>query len=97
MKFSKPYFLVIWAINPENFVKKYWIVQKLDHLTCSKCLFGQFHGVGRTFRTLYFMPGALTGNENYIKLLLFHTHHLDVPCGTFEYFMSFTHIGYEPK
>ena len=42
----------------------------------------------------YFMPGALTGNETYIKLLLFHTHHL---IGTFEYFVSFTHIGYEPK
>ena len=25
--------------DPENFVKKYWVVQKLDHLTCSKCLF----------------------------------------------------------
>ena len=44
----------------------------------------------------YFMPGAPTRNENYIKLLLFHTHHLTVSCGTFEYFMSFTHIGYEP-
>ena len=40
MKFCKPYFLVIWfGIDPENFVKKYCIVQKLDHLTCSKCLF----------------------------------------------------------
>ena len=45
----------------------------------------------------YFMPGALTGNENYIKLLQFHTHHLTVSCGKFEYFVSFTHIGYEPK
>ena len=26
-------------LNPENFVNKYWIVQKLDHLTCIKCLF----------------------------------------------------------
>ena len=43
------------------------------------------------------MPGALTGNENYIKLLLFHTDHLTVSCGTFEYFVSFTHICYEPK
>ena len=43
------------------------------------------------------MPGALTGNENYIKLLLCHTHHLTISCGTFEYFVSFTHIGYEPK
>ena len=42
------------------------------------------------------MPGAPTGNENYIKLLLFHTHQLTVSCGTFEYFMSFTHIGYKP-
>ena len=42
------------------------------------------------------MPGAPTGDENYIKLLLFYTHHLTVSCGTFEFFMSFTHIGYEP-
>ena len=28
-----------FGINPENFIKKYYIVQKLDHLTCSKCLF----------------------------------------------------------
>ena len=28
-----------FGIDLENFVKKYWIVQKLDHLTCSKCPF----------------------------------------------------------
>ena len=38
------------------------------------------------------MPGAPTGNENNIKLLLSYTHHLTVSCGTYEYFMSFTHI-----
>ena len=31
----------------------------------------------------YFMPGAPTENENYIMLLLFHTHHLTISCGTF--------------
>ena len=35
MKFCRPCF----GIDPDNFVKKYRIVQKLDHLTCSKCLF----------------------------------------------------------
>ena len=28
-----------FGIDPENFVKKYSIVQKLDHFTCNKCLF----------------------------------------------------------
>ena len=34
MKFCKPYFFVIWHIS-----RTYWIVQKLDHLTCHAFLF----------------------------------------------------------
>ena len=35
MKFFKPFFQS-FDIYPENFVKQYCIVQKLDRLTCSK-------------------------------------------------------------
>ena len=69
MKFCKPYFLVIsFGIDPVNFEKKYCIVQKLDHLTCSKCLFMtllynmykpiNFHS--GLFSDLHYMSNGLT-------------------------------------
>ena len=68
MKFCKDYFQVTRRLRGEIFIKKYYVVQKLDHLACSKfeittSLYKPINLVKLKFvfsPELHYMPDGLT-------------------------------------
>ena len=47
-----------FGIDPENLVKKHCLFQKLDHLTCSKCLSMTLHY--NMYKPIYFRSGLFS-------------------------------------